>query len=154
MIQAKPVKFIEVTPDVLFRAAKLVDDFGYINAFHQGTGFKYRATFRREMPEDIAFLRKHFGGYYYERSNDGQAQFWLNLHQHRAYVFIFTIAPFLKRKRKLAEAIVTFREMIPQGRMRRKRLSDEEKDRRKKALDEIKAMNKEFYDADQGYSNE
>jgi len=120
---AKPVLFVDLTEEVLVRAGRIID--AGSGFFTKRQGYRYRVGIRlvREVPDDLEFLRAHFGGYYRVKEMPDTVLYWLNIQSRRAKRFIDVILPHLQVQREVAQAVKDYFELIQENNHRK--LTDE-----------------------------
>lgn len=142
-MKRKRVIFNGLTPEIIEKAAKIIDSKSYISFSGYKGIFLIAIRLRDESPEDCNFLFEHFGGYSNEQIVDGKTFYWLNFQQKRAYRVLDEIYAHIHEQANLVDMIFDFKELVKKNRFRR--LTDEVKAERQILMDKIKAFNKARY---------
>lgn len=139
-MKANPINFVGITEEVLRKAARIIDEVGYVSMFRQGAGYKLAVRVWETELKNIPFLEEHFGGYYNEQVMENGTRYWLNLQQKRGFMFLKAIYPYLEKKNAHADLVFRLYGMIEAN--KRKRISDEERKTREDIIALFKTMNR------------
>lgn len=142
-MKRKRIIFKDLTPEVVEKAAKIIDSKSYISFSGYKSIFLIAIRLRDDFPDDRDFLFKHFGGYSNEQIIEGRTFYWINFQQKRAYMVLNEIYAHLDEQFDLVDMIFEFKKLIKKNRFRR--LTDEVKAERQILMDKIKAFNKARY---------
>lgn len=142
----KPKKFrFEITQEQAEQTAQIVDRECWISMTFKGGGFGLAFRFRRDELDELIFLHQLFGGYLGKQEVVDEATvYWLSIQQGRALSFLWTIDPYIKRRRKSFELVKALRASIDGNRQRK--LSDEAKEYRIGIVEELYKLNKAFFE--------
>lgn len=140
-MRRKKLNFLPCPADVMKKIGEFADE-NVLIRLSVSSDKKYRiaVSFRSDVPDKIEMVRKYYGGYYTPPGDN--PYHWLSLQQHRAYMFMTYIGPYMKKKKGQYELVMKMKKRIDDNNMRK--LTDEERKARLLIIEEIRELNRDF----------
>lgn len=144
-MKPKKVVFQNITEDVLKRAADIVDRRMPITVYKPKdiAAYKFSVRMYSNQPDEVQFIRDHFGGYYYETNKNGYTLYWIGLQQQRCKEFLQAIRPYVVVKKRNIDLVFKLVAKLIAG--RRKKKTPEELAARMQIIEELKKLNNAQY---------